>query len=305
MPPLFSIANTRRRKLYLAKCAVKKPNVENRNLYNAYRNLYNVILRNSKKIYFEQMLEKFKTNLKVTWDILRKAVRKCKVKKTSVSSIFFNGTLIEEPKKIADCFNKFFTTIADVISSEIHPTVRPPEFPFNDGSPIFNIQDNPVTPFEILTSFNELNSKKSEDYSGISMHFLKQTTLQILKPLTHIFNLSFLHGVVPQQLKIAKVVPIFKSGDPQLLDNYRPISLLSNFSMVLEKIMCNRLLHFLESNKLINKHQFGFRKKHSTIHPIIHLLNEVLEASSRRKYTLAIFCDLRKAFDTCDHEILI
>jgi hypothetical protein len=137
------------------------------------------------------------------------------------------------------------------------------------------------------------------------MYFLKNVTLQLLKPLTHVINLSFRNGYVPSQMKIAKVVPIFKNGDPLLLDNYRPISLLSNFSKIIEKVMCNRLTMYLESNNLISKHQFGFRKKHSTVHPILHLLNAVSEASSRKKYTLAIFCDLRKAFDTCDHGILI
>jgi hypothetical protein len=124
-------------------------------------------------------------------------------------------------------------------------------------------------------------------------------------PLTHVFNLSFRQGLVPDQLKIAKIVPIFKSGDPLLIDNYRPISLLSNFSKVLEKIMCNRLTQFLTDNKILSNSQFGFRRKHSTIHPIIHLLNEVTKASNSKKYTLAIFCDLRKAFDTCNHDILI
>ena len=74
---------------------------------------------------------------------------------------------------------------------------------------------------------------------------------------------------------------------------------------MLEKIICNRLVVFLESNNLINKNQFGFRKKHSTVHPIIHLLNKVTEASNNKKVSLAIFCDLRKAFDTVDKEILL
>jgi hypothetical protein len=171
--------------------------------------------------------------------------------------------------------------------------------------PIFDLSNKPVTNFELLTTFNELNSKKSEDYSGISMYFLKNVVFQLIKPMVHVINLSFKNGIVPSQMKIAKVVPIFKGGDPLLTDNYRPISLLSNFSKILEKVMCNRLTAFLEGNKLISKHQFGFRKKHSTVHPILHLLNEVSEASSRKKFTLAIFCDLRKAFDTCDHTILI
>jgi Reverse transcriptase (RNA-dependent DNA polymerase) len=137
------------------------------------------------------------------------------------------------------------------------------------------------------------------------MHFLKNITLQLLKPLNHVFNLSFSSGTVPTQLKIAKIVPIFKSGDADSVDNYRPISLLSNFSKVLEKIMCNRLTCFLENNGLISNNQYGFRKGHSTVHPIIHLLNEVAGAANRKKYTVAIFCDLRKAFATCDHNILI
>ena len=125
-------------------------------------------------------------------------------------------------------------------------------------------------------------------------------------PLSHAFNLSIIKGHVPLQLKVDKIIPIFKNGDPLCLDNYRPISLLSAFSKVLEKIICNRLVVFLESNNLINKNQFGFRKKHSTVHPIIHLLNKVTEASNNKKVSLAIFCDLhKKAFDTVDKEILL
>jgi hypothetical protein len=103
------------------------------------------------------------------------------------------------------------------------------------------------------------------------------------------------------QLKIAKVVPIFKSGDPSSMDNYRPISLLSNFSKILEKIVVNRLTDFLESNKLLSQFQFGFRKSHLTLHPLVHFMNKITENLNKKHHTLAIFCDLRKAFDTVDH----
>jgi hypothetical protein len=83
------------------------------------------------------------------------------------------------------------------------------------------------------------------------------------------------------------------------MDNYRPISLLCVFSKILEKIMCSRLVEYLESNNLISANQYGFRKNHSTLHPIVHLLNKVTAASNEKKISLAIFCDLRKAFDTC------
>jgi hypothetical protein len=85
--------------------------------------------------------------------------------------------------------------------------------------------------------------------------------------------------------------------------NYRPISLLSNYSKILEKIVATRLTDYMESNQLFSASQFGFRKKHSALHPLIHFMNCVPKSINNREYALAIFCDLRKAFDTVDHVI--
>jgi hypothetical protein len=112
-------------------------------------------------------------------------------------------------------------------------------------------------------------------------------------------------GVVPSQLKIAKIIPIFKSGDRTLMDNYRPISLLNNFSKILEKVVYLRLSEYAESNNIITSSQFGFRKNHSTIHPLIHFVNDVSSALNKKHHAISIFCDLRKAFDTVDHHILL
>ena len=122
--------------------------------------------------------------------------------------------------------------------------------------------------------------------------------------LNNILKLSFSTGVVPSQFKIAKVIPIYKAGSKSSADNYRPISLLISFSKIMEKIISSRLLYFLDSNNILSKWQFGFRSSHSTIHPMVHFLKKVTESLNKKTHTISIFCDLKKVFATCDHNIL-
>ena len=89
-------------------------------------------------------------------------------------------------------------------------------------------------------------------------------------PLTHIINLSITKGYFPEEFKLAKVLPIFKSGDDQNIQNYRPISILPFFSKIFEKIMASHIMDFLDTNNILYDKQFGFRKSHSTSHAIIN-----------------------------------
>jgi hypothetical protein len=120
-----------------------------------------------------------------------------------------------------------------------------------------------------------------------------------------VIHTSLLTGIVPSQLKIAKNVPVFKSGDRTLMDNYRPISLLDNFSKIFEKVVFRQLSNFVEINNIITPSQLGFRKNHSTMHPLVHFVNNVSTALNKKHHAIAIYCDLRKAFDTVDHAILL
>ena len=107
---------------------------------------------------------------------------------------------------------------------------------------------------------------------------LKESINNIINPITYIINRSFECGVVPDEMKIAKVIPIFKSSDRNSITNYRPISLLTSFSKLLEKLMYDKMISFLLLNNSLFEHQYGFRAKHSTMHPSIHLLNHCAEA---------------------------
>ncbi len=191
------------------------------------------------------------------------------------------------------------------IVSDLNPSPKSPTDKIQYNQTAFSLKRSPVTEVEILETCKLLLNKNTPDHNGVSINLIKNVINSISKPLKHIFSTSFQQGLVPLQLKIAKVIPVFKSGETTLMDNYRPISLLNNFSKILEKIVSRRLLFFLEEHNILSKWQFGFRPGHSTVHPMTHFINHITEALNKKQHTIAIFCDLRKAFDSCNHEILL
>ena len=136
------------------------------------------------------------------------------------------------------------------------------------------------------------------------MRVIKHSFHLISAPLANIINLSLQKGIFPDKLKIAKVIPIYKADDPSHFTNYRPISLLSNFSKFFEKVMYNRMIEFAEQYNILYRCQFGFRKNYLMSHALIHIINRISSAIDQRESTVGVFLDLSKAFDTLDHQIL-
>ena len=128
---------------------------------------------------------------------------------------------------------------------------------------------------------------------------------QLSIPLTLLYNESISSGIVPDLLKVSKVIPIYKSGIMTESNNYRPISILSPLSKIFERLVCEQLLSFIEKQNILYQFQFGFRKGYSTEQAILEITDYLKTAIDNNLYTCGIFLDFSKAFDTVNHNILL
>ena len=161
-----------------------------------------------------------------------------------------------------------------------------------------------VTADEIQLEIAQLQTGKAVGPSSFPISILKIFKSELASPLQVIFNTSFLTGIVPDKFKLAKVMPVFKKGSQTNLSNYRPISLLSVFNKLLEKLMFNWSANFSEKRHLICNKQFGFHSHHLTDHAVLGIIDQVQKAIEDRDHSYGIFLDFSKAFDTVNHILL-
>ena len=290
-----------RNKLY--KLYLKKPSEQSLNKYKQYRNRLTSIIKTSKKMHYSKELGKAEGDLNATWKVINNITNRNK-QKAQIERIKIDNNELTDSAEIANAFNSYFTSIGPDLASQIKSDNcnftqflnRPSE------NTMFFVSTHQ---YEIKEIVKKLKSKSSAGYDGISTKLLKQIINNIASPLAFIFNLSLTTGTCPDLLKLAKVIPIYKKDNPNLLTNYRPISLLPCISKILEKIIYKRLNSFLCSNKILNSSQFGFRKHYSTDFAITKLLDKITHSVADKQHVIALFMDLSKAFDTIDHNILL
>ena len=241
--------------------------------------------------------------MKKTWEGIRKIVN---IKKTSpkISQLNIGGKIIDDDKELATNFNNFFLNMGPNTEASIPkvPNISPSKFLKNRNQINFVIAH--ISNEEILDIINSLENKTTGPFS-IPVKLLSLIPDLIIIPLAYIINMSLLTGVYPDLLKVVKVIPIHKGGSSKDVNNYRPISLLSIFDKIIEKIMHNRLYTFLERHNILFRNQFGFRKNTSTVHTLVQITEMIKASIDSDKYGCGIFIDLRKAFDTVNHEILL
>ena len=150
-----------------------------------------------------------------------------------------------------------------------------------------------------------MKSSKSKDIYDMTNDLIKYIINVILSPLTYCINLCFNDGVFLSFLKVTKVIPIFRSGDKTLLKNYRPISIVPVYGKIIESAVKIELTSYFDSNNLFTKNQFGFRKKLSTQDAIASIINCTYQAMEQGQKVKITACDLTKAFDCVNYDILL
>ena len=163
----------------------------------------------------------------------------------------------------------------------------------------------PTDANEVMNVTSQLENKMTAGYDDVALAIMKDTIKHIAHPLACIINCSMRTGIFPDKLKIARVCPIFKSGDRESVNNYRPISVLTNFSKIFEKIIYARLSSYLNKYDILYERQYGFRPGHSAHMALVDMYDSLSKAIDNKKISVGIFIDLSKAFDCINHEILI
>ena len=205
-------------------------------------------------------------------------------------------------KEVVDLFSKHFDNIgreliqrqAELNTKTVFPTVTEAQF----------IPD-PCSSIEVQRIISSLDSNKASGLDQISVKIIKAISSYVSGPISDIFNASLLQGKYPDSLKVGKITPIHKKGDHSNINNYRPVTVLSVISKILERLMFNRLYSYLESNNLLHESQFGFRTGKSTQQAIIKFLSKIYHSLDQNEIPLGILYDLSRAFDSICHPLLL
>ena len=196
--------------------------------------------------------------------------------------------MIKDQYEIATKFNEYFVNIGPNLAKkiqDIHQTFKS----YMDHRCPNSVFLDAILENEVLNEIKLLNASTASGLDDVSPKVVKAIANYSVKPLTHIFNLSFLTGIIPNALKIARVTPVYKANSKEKFSNYRPISVLRCFSKVLEKLMYKRAITFLNKNNILSNNQYGFRAGHSTQQVVIELVDKISQAIERNEYTVGLF----------------
>lgn len=297
-----------RNKLYKKLKNTAKDDTRYENLETQLKN-YNKILKRSitlaKKHYYANLFNKFQNDIRKTWRTINRLLNRDKTTDEELTAMKINGHTTTDEKIISDEFNRFFTDIGRNTADNLPTTDKTPEdYLTNRPTSTFTFkQIDEETTDRIISQ--ELSNKSSSGFDDLSTKLVRQLKDVLVSPMTIIINQSLKSGTFPELMKIARVIPLYKKGDSESVDNYRPVSILPALSKILEKIMFEQMVEYLDEQEILSESQYGFRKNRSTDYAAIELVDRISQVLDNKKKAIAIFMDLSKAFDSLNHEILL
>ena len=250
--------------------------------FKYYRNKLNHLLKIQKRKYYNEYFIKNLSDSKRVWKGIKQIIHVKPQTDQSIIKLIDNGREITENDSIANTFNKYFCKIGEELATQV-PKIQTSPFSFLSNKTYNSLSISPVTAGEIEIEIANLNSSKAVGPFSIPLHVLKLLKGVLSKPLEILFNASFTTGIVPNKFKLGNIIPVYKSGSRNnIISNYRPISMLSVFNKLLEKLMCKRLVSYIDSNNIFSETQFGFRSNHSTDHTILSTVDKIQKAIDER-----------------------
>ena len=285
----------------------KKLNNEINNInYKRQKNKVTNLIRNKKAKYFKDYFEKYKNDTSRMWTGINLALEQSKRKRTLPDVIYdLDGQPVQTPLQKANTFAKYFQSVPQNAINKISKS----NWHFKDYLHKFEPNSRYLMLYDCCTAEVKKHIMQLKDSSStgpvlIPNKFLKLIANNIALPMSWAINKSLRTGYFPEQLKVGRQTPVFKSGEHSV-QNFRPITVCSSFSKIVEKIVRDRLHNFLKSCNLLNDAQFGFRKGHSTVHATMNLLESTLDGLDTKLKVGGVYLDISKAFDCVDHDILL
>ena len=271
--------------------------------YRKQRNwVTHLIAKSHKKCNIEK-ISKANNKSKAMWEVINQSLRrkrkKSKVEITKIKNK--QNEIVTNKQGIANTFNDFFVNVGKNMAKHLPHINNNINCSANANSMFFTN----TTCCEIEELIKSLNRRKAIRSEDVATRFIQIASSVISPILTNIFNLCLDSGVYPDQLKVAQVFPIHKKGLMEICSNFRPISILSQFNKIYEKIISKRLHSFFERYNILSRDQYGFRKNMSTSYAVYDLVENIIKNKEKKNYSCALFVDLSKAFDTVNHKILL
>ena len=276
-------------------------NSEYLELYKMYKNYLSRVTKNAKQLFYNNKFEEYKGNIKKTWQTLHSVLRPNNSKTRNFKIELPDGAT-DDHLKISNAFNVYFSSCADNLASSIPSVHVTPSSYVKSVRNSFVFLDTSET--EVANTILSFKSKGSP-LNTIPSFIFKQIAYIIAPVLAKLINVSVSEGIFPNCLKVARVIPLHKSGVSTILENFRPISTLHFLSKIFERIVHDKLSSFFHKYRVLSEHQFGFRKGRSTCDAILNFTQQCHSALNNKLCLISVFLDFSKAFDTVDHSILL